>query len=78
MHQATNYARDRGGRIEFLDAGSAPPHLLSPRWSFWRIPEGIESRAFLGRLIGETADERCYRLGHRPRDCARCQRSKQA
>lgn len=76
MLQTTNYARDRLGSIEFFPGDSPPPHLLSPRWFFWRIPEGLERRAFLGRLIGETADERCARLSHRPRDCVRCQRGK--
>jgi hypothetical protein len=77
-----NYARkivadlpERRAEYVFF-AGRMPARMLDApeRWAFHAVPEGEHAERFAGRLVGESADVRCARMGHRPHaiECEVC------
>lgn len=69
MSETTNYAR----RIltetvvfgnESHDWWHELPEITT--WAFYRLPNGVKPSEFRGRLIGESAQQRCARQQHRP------------
>ncbi len=67
-----NYIKNRQREIRFIDEREGPPKDAKPdQWWLWTMPaHDLRWQAF--RLIGESTDTRCERLGHSPRECKAC------
>lgn len=70
MNRIQNYARNvRTKELVFIEAGMSPElRTLSADWVWWTAP----SVAPDSRLVGETPNEYCRRMAHRPRVCVFC------